>query len=450
MRVTIIGAGRVGLTTALALDHLGHDVSCVDSSPGVVEALRKRGLPFPDPGLEGLIAGARLKVDSSITPDAASGEVVMVAVPTPPSPDGHADLSAVHAVSEQVAALTPDGVHAVLAIKSTVPPGTTAGVQRLVDDKLRQRGSSARIALASNPEFLRQGSALADTLYPDRIVVGADDPRAQEVLRELYEPIARQEFDAPASAPRPASCRCATLLMTRPVNAELIKYASNAFLATKLSFINEIGRLAEELDADISDIAAGVGLDHRIGPHYFQAGPGWGGPCLGKDVSALLALAGDHQEELPLLAAAMTSNAVQREHIVERLEKALGSMEGATIGILGLSFKAGTDDTSDSPALGVADLLLRRGAKVRSYDPWAEGRARRERPDLAIEYHDSPVGMSDGCDALVVMTEWDEFRRLPWAELARRVKGRTLLDVRNFLDPREIEGASFTYIGIGR
>ena len=450
MRVTIIGAGRVGLTTALALDHLGHDVSCVDSSPGVVEDLRKRRLHFPDPGLEGLIAGARLKVDSSITPDAASGEVVMVAVPTPPSPDGHADLSAVHAVSEQVAALTPDGVHAVLAIKSTVPPGTTAGVQRLVDDKLRQRGSSARIALASNPEFLRQGSALADTLYPDRIVVGADDPRAQEVLRELYEPMTRQEFDAPASAPRPASCRCATLLMTRPVNAELIKYASNAFLATKLSFLNEIARLAEKLGADIAAVARGVGLDHRIGPHYFQAGPGWGGPCLGKDARALLAAAEDLGQEMPLLAAAVDSNARQREHIVDRLEAELGSLRGATIGLLGLSFKAGTDDITDSPALDVASLLLERGARVRSYDPIAEERAKMERAELAIEYHDCPAEMSTGCDALVLMTDWEEFKRLSWAELAHKVRRRTVLDARNVLDRREMEAAGFTYLGIGR
>ncbi len=214
--------------------------------------------------------------------------------------------------------------------------------------------------------------------------------------------------------------------------------------------INEVARLAEGSGADIVDVAEGMGLDHRIGPYFFQAGPGWGSPRLGKNARAVLALADDHVQEMPLLAAAVDTNARQREHIVQRLEEALGSLQRTTIGILGLSYKAGSYDTTDSPALDVASLLVQRGARVRSYDPLAEEWAKRERPELAIGYHESIAIMSEGCNALLVMTEWEEFRNLQWADLARRVRGRTVLDARNCLDRRQVEAAGFTYIGIGR
>lgn len=450
MRVTIIGAGRVGLTTALALDYLGHEVTCVDSSPQVLETLRQKRAPFPDPDLDILLPSSGLRVGGGISPETVSTDIVMIAVPTPPLPDGHADLSAVLAVAARLAEVAPDGAFSVVAIKSTVPPGTADAVQRLIDQALRSRGSSSRISVASNPEFLRQGSALADTFYPDRIVIGTNDSESERRLQELYGAAVRQDFLSPAALPRPSACTKVPLISTRPVNAELIKYAANTFLATKISFINEIARLAEKLGADIADVSLGVGLDHRIGSAYFRPGPGWGGPCLGKDARALLALGQELDQDMPLLSAAVKTNADQREHIVERLEDAMGSLQGATIGLLGLSFKAGTDDTADSPAMDVAELLLERGAAVRSYDPLAEPRAMRERPELAIQYHDSPRDMIDGCDAILLMTEWEEFRSIPWTELAERVHRRLLLDARNFLDAGEIESAGFAYIGIGR
>jgi UDPglucose 6-dehydrogenase len=391
-----------------------------------------------------------MAVAHGLPPEVAAHEVVMIAVPTPPLSDGHADLSAVGAVAKGVAEVIPDGAELILAIKSTVPPGTAESVQGMVDGILRQRKASGRIAVASNPEFLRQGSALADTLYPDRIVIGTSDSETEARLREMYDDILRQEFDPPAITPRPEGRARVPLISTRPVNAELIKYAANAFLATKLSFLNEIARLAEGLGADVTEVAQGVGLDPRIGQHYFQAGPGWGGPCLGKDARALLALAGDRGQEMPLLAGAVDSNTRQREHIVERLEEAVGSLRGATIGILGLSFKAGTDDTTDSPALDVASLLLQRGARVRSYDPLAEERAKKDHPELSIAYHHCPVQMSVGCDALLVMTEWEEFKNLSWADLGERMRKRTVLDARNLLDRQQVEAAGFTYFGIGR
>jgi UDPglucose 6-dehydrogenase len=450
MQVTVVGAGRVGLTTALALDYLGHHVSCVDSDPRVVDCLRNGRLPFPDPVLESLLPGASLEVTGRLSAESAAREVVIIAVPTPPLSDGHADVSAVTAVAREVAEVMPDGEEMVLAIKSTVPPGTTERVQGLTDGILRRRRVSARIAVASNPEFLRQGTAFADTLYPDRIVIGTGDGEAEGPLLELYDRILRQDFDPPPASPRPAGFARVPLITTRPVNAELIKYAANSFLATKLSFVNEIARLAERVGADVADVARGVGLDHRIGPHYFEAGPGWGGPCLGKDTGALLALANDQCLELPLLAAAVDSNARQREHIVERLEEVVGSLQGATIGILGLSFKAGTDDTTDSPALDVVSLLLQRGARVRSYDPVAEERAKRDHPELSIAYHHCPLEMSVGCDALLVMTEWEEFKGLSWMDLARRVRRRAVVDARNLLDRQQVEAAGFSYLSIGR
>jgi UDPglucose 6-dehydrogenase len=448
MQVAIVGAGRVGLATALALDYLGHRVTCVDANPQVVECLRGGQMPFPDRAIEALMPGARMDVTPGLSPEIAAHEVVMIAVPTPPLPDGHADLSAVEAVARGVAEVIPDDAELVLAIKSTVPPGTAESVQGMVDEFLRRRNTSGRIALASNPEFLRQGSALADTLYPDRIVIGTSDSETEARLRELYADVLTQEFDPPATTPRPEGRTRVPLISTRPVNAELIKYASNAFLATKISFLNEIARLAEGLGADVTEVAQGVGLDPRIGQHYFQAGPGWGGPCLGKDARALLSVAGDQGQEMPLLAGAVASNTRQREHIVERLEGALGSLRGATIGILGLSFKSGTDDTTDS--LDVASLLLQRGAEVRSYDPLAEERAKKDRPELSIAYHHCPLQMSVGCDALLVMTEWEEFKELSWADLSQRMRKRTVFDARNLLDRQQVEAAGFTYLGIGR
>lgn len=450
MQVTCVGAGRVGLTTALALDYLGHRIICVDNSRRVLERLRGGRLPFPDRPLGGLLPAARLEVASQLSTEAAASDVVIVAVPTPSLDDGHADVSAVEAVAREVATVIPDGASTVLAIKSTVPPGTTATIQEIVDRILRQRKASSRIAVASNPEFLRQGSALADTLYPDRIVIGTDDSEAEGRLRKLYDHILRQEFDPPATAPRPQGCTQVPLISTRPVNAELIKYAANAFLVTKLSFINEVARLAERLGADVTHLAQGIGLDQRIGPHYLQAGPGWGGPCLGKDACALLAVAGDRGREMPLLAAAVESNVRQREHIVERLEETLGSLQGATIGILGLSFKAGTDDITDSPALDVASRLLRRGAHVRSYDPLAEERAKKEHPELSIEYHECVVDAGTSCDALLVMTDWEEFKSLSWTDLAQRVRKRTVFDARNLLDREQVEAAGFIYVSVGR
>ena len=450
MRVTVAGMGRVGLTTALALEHLGHAVSAVDPDVLRVEGLRKGRLPFHEQGLASLWRYTRIETSPELRPEHLNSDVLLVAVGTPGLPDGRADLSAIESIGRRVGELANGSDGLVVAVKSTVPPGTTDRVQSLIDEGLRRSGSRAEVSAASNPEFLREGSALSDTLYPDRIVIGAHSSRAMAKLLEMYAPIIQQDFSAPEGTPRPAGCQSAPALTTTPVNAELIKYASNAFLATKLSFVNELAGLAESVGADIETIVAGIGYDPRIGPHYLRAGPGWGGPCLGKDARALLSVAGERGVEMSVVSAAVGANACQRRRLVERLAASLGSLRGTTIGILGLAFKANTDDLADSPALDVASALVEAGASVRCYDPMAEERARREFPQLGVQYEDSVEEASRGCDALVVMTDWDEFKHLPWGELGGRMRRRTVLDARNMLDRMAVEEAGFTYLGVGR
>jgi UDPglucose 6-dehydrogenase len=450
MRVTVMGAGRVGLTTAIALEYLGHKVAIVDRDERLIENLRRGELPFHEPGLASLWSYSRIQTATQLSPEHLQSDVLLIAVGTPGLPDGRADTSAVEAVARDMGRQAPQGADLVVAVKSTVPPGTTDRVQDLIDAELRLRGVTARIGTASNPEFLREGCALSDTLYPDRIVIGASDPDSAVRLLELYSPIIHQQFPPPEGTPRPEGYTAVPVLEAQPVDAELTKYGANAFLATKLSFVNELARLAEALGADIGAITTGIGYDPRIGPHYMKAGPGWGGPCLGKDARALVAMGAEKGCDMSVTTAALATNARQREHLVERLEAALGTCRGATIGILGLSFKEGTDDVADSPALDVASLLLARGATVRCYDPMAEPRAQRERPDLSVQYHTSIDEMIDGCEALVVMTDWDQFRHLPWAELAKTMRRRTVLDARNILDRLAMEQAGFTYLGVGR
>lgn len=450
MRVTVAGLGRVGLTTALALEYLGHRIAAVEPNQRIVHGLCKGRLPFHESGLEALWRHSSIEAATALAPEHLEADVLLVCVGTPGLSNGRADVSAVENVARDIGRTAPDGADLVVAIKSTAPPGTTARAQEIIDEELRARGSPARIVAASNPEFLREGSALFDTLYPDRILIGAAQPHATARLLELYAPIIHQRFQPPEETPRPDGYTASPTVEVKPVESELTKYAANAFLAVKLSFVNEMARLAEQVGADISAVTAGIGLDPRIGPHYMKAGPGWGGPCLGKDARALVSLAEDNESRLDVVSAALDANTRQRQHLVQRLEGALGSVSGATIGILGLSFKADTDDLSDSAAVEVASLLLQRGATVRCYDPVSEERAQSEHPELAMQYHDSADGVTEGCDAVLVMTDWAEFKDLGWADLAKGMRRRMVLDARNILDRSRMEQAGFTYLGVGR
>jgi UDPglucose 6-dehydrogenase len=336
--------------------------------------------------------------------------------------------------------------------KSTVPIGSANWVGAIVRDAFEaRRGPSAerRFAVASNPEFLREGSALFDTLYADRTVVGADDPRAVHALTDLYRPITEQTFAPPSYLPRPEGLGAVRLITTDLASAELIKYSANAFLSLKLSFINEIAELAEKVGADVLQVAKGIGSDERIVHRFLQAGLGWGGSCFGKDTAALVATGREYGLRMPIVQAARDVNVRQRERIVEKLLFELKILKGRTIGILGVAFKPFTDDLRDAPALYIARSLIERGAKVKAHDPVAMPRARAE-GGLAIEYCDVAANVAAGSDALVLATEWPDYQGLPWGDLARSMVNRLVIDGRNVLPREALERAGFRYVGMGR
>ena len=310
------------------------------------------------------------------------------------------------------------------------------------------REIGADFAVASNPEFLREGSALHDSLYPDRIVIGADESRALEVLYSLYRPILDQTFTAPTYLPRPETVSAIPLVSTDLASAELIKYAANAFLALKISFINEIGLLGERVGANISEVARGIGLDSRIGSRFLSAGIGWGGSCFGKDTAALIATAGEYGLSMPIVEAARKINMRQRDRVVEKLLHELKILKGRTIGLLGLAFKPNTDDLREAPAVEIAQKLIDRGVRVKVHDPIALHRFEREHGAMPVQCCENVCEMADGCDALVLLTEWNEYRDLDWEALARRMRVPFILDGRHALDREKLARAGFRYVSI--
>jgi UDPglucose 6-dehydrogenase len=332
-----------------------------------------------------------------------------------------------------------------------VPIGSGNWVGSLVRESFEQQHghkANGHFSVASNPEFLREGSALHDSLYPDRVVIGSDNNRALEVLYSLYRPILDQTFAPPPYLPRPEGVGAVPLISTDLASAELIKYAANAFLATKISYINEIGQLAEKVGADISQVAKGIGLDARIGTRFLQAGIGWGGSCFGKDTSALVATAREYSLGMPIVEAAREVNRRQRDRVVDKLLGELKILKGRTIGLLGLAFKPNTDDLREAPAIDIARKLLERGCKVKVHDPVALERFEREYPDLAVVCCESPEDTADDVDALVLVTEWQEYRELNWEVIASRMRTPLILDGRNALDRSRLERFGFRYLGI--
>jgi UDPglucose 6-dehydrogenase len=454
MRIVITGAGYVGLTTGAALAYLGHEVTCVDIDEAKIEALSEGRSPIYEPGLDDLISLANSHLRFSIDAAAAivDADVVFIAVGTPPSADGSPDLSAVEAAARTVGE-NMASEFTVVVNKSTVPIGSAHWVESLVKEAFENRhgeSGTERFAVCSNPEFLREGSAIADILYPDRVVVGSGNDRASEILYTLYRPILEQTFAPPRFLPRPAGLSAVPMLTTDVASAELIKYASNAFLSTKISFINEIGLLAEKVGADVTQIAKGMGLDSRIGGRFLQAGLGWGGSCFGKDSSALIATAAEYGLPMPIVEAVRTVNYRQREEVVNKLLAELKILKGKTIGILGLSFKPDTDDLRDSPAMDIAQRLIERGARVKAHDPVSMDRARAEHRNLAIAYCDDPEEVVCCSDAVVLATDWPQYRDVPWKRLGRSMHGSVVVDGRNFLDGKQLSKAGFRYVGIGR
>lgn len=451
MLVTIIGAGYVGLTTAIAMAYLGHDVVSVDKDLSKLDLLTKGISPIYEPGIQELLRESKnIQFTDNAHSSIGKSDVILIAVGTPPKPDGNAEVRYVEEAVLEVARGFQKGRSYTLVIKSTVPIGTNMRVSYLLKRDLGESGSKISVSIASNPEFLREGMALKDTFYPDRIVVGADQVEAIDSLRLLYQPILEQTFIPPDFLPRSEGYKLPSLITTDPTSAEMIKYTANAFLAVKISFINEIAGLCERVGADVAEVARGIGLDPRIGPHFLQAGLGWGGSCFPKDMSALLSLASEYAYTMPVAKAACDVNFRQYQIVVEKLQSELKVLRGRVIGILGLAFKPNTDDVRQSPAISVIKDLLERGAHVKVHDPIAATNAQKALVDYDVEYAEDPESLAEGCDALVLATEWEAYRKLDFERLSDLMKTPLLIDARNFLNPDDIRKAGIKYLGVGR
>ena len=453
MNIALIGTGYVGLTTGVALAFMGHETTCLDVDADRIRDLEDGIMPFYEPHLEDMFRLVRSRLHFHTGYDAiASANVVFITVGTPPGEDGAPDLRYVRSAAEAIGKNLKNN-YTVVVNKSTVPIGSGNWVESLIRESYESvhgMKPNGRFSVASNPEFLREGAALQDTLYPDRVVIGASDSRAIEVLHALYRPILEQAFNPPAFLPRPETMGAAPLIATGLQSAELVKYAANAFLSLKVSYINEIAQLAERVGADISEIAKGIGLDRRIGTQFLQAGVGWGGSCFGKDTSALISTGGEYGVEMSIVCASRRVNYRQRELVVEKLLHNLKILKGRTIGLLGLAFKPNTDDLRDSPALDIAKRLAQRGANVRAHDPIAMPRAKEDPAWANVTLCESVESMASGSDGLVLVTDWPHYRKLDWPAIGVEMRNRLVVDGRNYLDPCSVRTAGFEYVGFGR
>jgi UDPglucose 6-dehydrogenase len=433
MRIAMIGTGYVGLVSGACFADFGHQVTCVDKDADKIAALRRGEIPIFEPGLEALVAAnvtaSRLDFTTDLAGPVAEAEAVFIAVGTPSRRgDGHADLSYVYAAAREIAASVRG--FTVVVTKSTVPVGTGDEVERLI----REANPSADVVVASNPEFLREGAAIRDFKFPDRIVIGTADERGRKALGDIY---------------RPLSLNQAPLMFTARRTAELIKYAANAFLATKITFINEIADLSEKVGADIQEVARGIGLDNRIGTKFLHAGPGYGGSCFPKDTRALVKIAEDHDAQLRIVESVVTVNDNRKRAMARKVANALdGNLRNKTIAVLGLAFKPDTDDMREAPSIPLITGLCDMGAKVRAFDPASMKEARRELPD--IDYCDDAYACAEGADALVIVTEWVQFRALDLPRLKRIMKQPIVVDLRNVYRPAEMAELGFVYNGVGR
>jgi len=430
MNICVVGTGYVGLVTGTCFADLGNRVVCLDIDELKIDGLVRGELPIYEPGLDEVIArnvhAGRLSFSTSYAEGLAQAEVVFIAVGTPSGVDGEADLTYVRSAAESIADEMDPERHLIVINKSTVPVGTGDWTASIIE----KRHPGLSFSVVSNPEFLREGSALRDFLHPDRVVLGSEDQSAAERVAQLYLPL-----------------RC-TIMITNLRTAEMIKYASNAFLATRISFINEMANICDKLQVDVKEVAYGMGCDQRIGHHFLQAGLGWGGSCFPKDVKALAHMAELHGTNPQLLRAVMDINHAQRRHVVRWLRQALGSLQDRTIGVLGLAFKPQTDDLREAPAVDIIRLLLHEDANVRACDPQAAQGARAMLPNVV--FCDDAYQVAQGCDALLLATEWPEFRYLDWAAVRDAMEGDILIDGRNVYDPETMEQAGFRYRPIGR
>jgi UDPglucose 6-dehydrogenase len=433
MRIAMIGTGYVGLVSGACLADFGHRVTCIDRDASKISRLLKGEVPIHEPGLDGLVAknvtAGRLDFSVDMKEPVAQADAVFIAVGTPSRRgDGHADLSYVYAAAREIA-LHLKGFTVVIT-KSTVPVGTADEVERII----RETSPQADVAVASNPEFLREGAAIRDFKLPDRIVIGVEDERARKVAAEIYRPLYLNQ---------------PPIMYTDRRSAELIKYAANAFLATKITFINEMADLAERVGADVQEVARGIGLDNRIGGKFLHAGPGFGGSCFPKDTRALLKTAQDNDMSLRVLEAVVSVNEIRKRAMARKIVAALGgNIRGKRIALLGLTFKPNTDDMREAPSIPLVTALLDLGAVVHAYDPVGMDQAKKEMPEL--EYCNDAYTCAAGADALVIVTEWEQFRALDLPKLKSIMKQPVIIDLRNIYRPDEMTEHGFVYESVGR
>ncbi|MEA3002510.1 MAG: UDPglucose 6-dehydrogenase [Sphingomonadales bacterium] len=433
MQIAMIGTGYVGLVSGACFSDFGHDVICVDKDAGKIDALQRGIMPIFEPGLDRLVAsnvrGGRLSFTTDLPAGVAGADAIFIAVGTPSRRgDGHADLSYVFGAAEEIARALKKP--AAVITKSTVPVGTGDEVERI----LRETAPDAKAWVVSNPEFLREGAAIEDFKRPDRIVIGTDNEDAAEIMREVYRPLYLNK---------------APLLFTSRRTAELIKYAANAFLATKITFINEIADVCEAVGADVQDVARGIGLDNRIGSKFLHAGPGYGGSCFPKDTLALLKTAEDHEAPLRIVEAVVKVNEARKRAMGRKVIQALGGdVRGRTVALLGLTFKPNTDDMRDAPSISIVQALEDAGATVRGFDPEGTEQARPLMPN--VRFCDTAYQAAEGADAVVLVTEWDVLRALDLSRLARTMAQPVFVDLRNVYPPEDVEEAGLRWFGIGR
>jgi UDPglucose 6-dehydrogenase len=434
MNIAMIGSGYVGLVSGSCFAEFGVNVTCIDIDEAKIEKLNQGDIPIYEPGLSELVAKnvkeGRLHFSTEFKEAVSAADLVFIGVGTPSRRgDGFADLKYVYAAAKEIAKHLSG--YTVIVDKSTVPVGTARNVERIV----REENPNADFDMASNPEFLREGAALSDFMRPDRVVIGVESDRAEALLRELYRPI--NLIEAP-------------ILITDLESAELIKYAANAFLATKISFINEISTLCEAVGADVHAVAKGMGLDGRIGRKFLHAGPGYGGSCFPKDTQALARIAQENGVSCRIVEAVIEVNAAQKARMIQKIRKALGGNEaGKTIAVLGLTFKPETDDMRDAPSLSILPALIEKGATIKAHDPEGMQEAKHQLPDT-VQFFNDVYSTVEGADAVVLLTEWNAYRAMDLADIKQKMSGNVFIDLRNVYEQKQMQAAGFTYVCVGR